>query len=267
MRSVRDRLAPTERGVPADKHRGTVQRIPLPERRNDRDGGVEFIVSWDRFGRQRRTYGHWSAKIIRVRGAEAGDLATRLSPCRSVARMRVRDAADLRECAIERGMCWEIRRGPQVSVYNVPFDVRDNHVRGRHLLVLNTAGFDHDETFLARDAARVSEGVDHEAAANQLEVRLEDLNSQRFQHLFLLGHPPLHARGQRYGAAPARCSRSRSPRSSRARMRNTTFGRSDRAPDKSRLRPPTVPRLCSPGTERPALLRRDETFPQPGTRR
>src|ERR1039457_2962669 len=175
--------------------------------------------------------------------------------------MCVRDAPDLREGAIKRGMRREIGRRPQIAFDHLTLEIRDYHVGRGHLLIRNAAGLDHDETFLARDAARVPEGVDHQSAANQLEVRFVDLSSQRFQQSGLPARAPL------FGAAPARCFRSPPPRNPAVQTRSTASGRADTAPDRSRLPCALIPRSCRPDTARPALLRSSETYPRPGVRR
>ena len=73
----------------------------------------------------------------------------------------------------------------QFAYYRAAIQVGDHHVGRRHLVVRHTARFDHDQAFFARYGAGVAEGVDHQAAADQLEIGVQNFSAQRFQHVCL----------------------------------------------------------------------------------
>ena len=52
---------------------------------------------------------------------------------------------------------------------------------GLEFVVVDAGGLDDDEALLAVDAGGVAEGVEHEAAANELEVGFEDLFAKFFE--------------------------------------------------------------------------------------
>jgi hypothetical protein len=63
-------------------------------------------------------------------------------------------------------------------------------VVGIHLVVGNAAGFDDHESVVARDAAGVAKGVEHQSATNQFEIGFENFFTEtREKHSVLPRQP------------------------------------------------------------------------------
>jgi hypothetical protein len=70
----------------------------------------------------------------------------------------------------------------QMAFDDAPFEVRHHNVLGAHVFVRHAAGLDRHQALIARDAAGVAEGVQHQAAAHQFEIGLQHVPAQRLQH-------------------------------------------------------------------------------------
>src|SRR6185369_6622816 len=101
---VRNGWSPAKRRVPGQEGRRNVAMIEVVETTNDRLARVRLVITRHFIVRQMADDGNRPVKMVRVRGAEARDLAAGLRPDRGVMRMRVYDAADRLECAIKREM-------------------------------------------------------------------------------------------------------------------------------------------------------------------
>src|SRR5262249_16083837 len=132
--------------------------------------------------------GNRSMKVVRVSGPQAWNWPPRLRPGRGVAGMSMGNAADRHKGPIEREVCWKIGRWPQCAFNRAPGEIGHDHVGGPHLVISDPAGLDYHQPFFTGDAAGIAEGVDDQAATNQLQVGLKDLFTKRLQpHGTLLG--------------------------------------------------------------------------------
>jgi hypothetical protein len=75
----------------------------------------------------------------------------------------------------------EIGGGLEVAFDDLAVEVGDDHVAGAEVVVIDAGGLDDDEALLAVDAGGVAEGVEHEAAADELEIGFEDLFAKFFE--------------------------------------------------------------------------------------
>ena len=91
--------------------------------------------------------------------------------------MCMRDAADGRESAIERGVRRKIGRRTQVAFDNFAVKIGDDHVLRLHAVIRNAAGLDDDQTFRARNAAGIAESGEHEVATDQVQIGFEHFGS------------------------------------------------------------------------------------------
>src|ERR1035438_1280107 len=64
----------------------------------------------------------------------------------------------------------------QIVISDLTGKIGDHNLLRREFVIGNTAGLDGNQSLTAVDAAGIAEGVEHEAATNQFQVR--------FQHLF-----------------------------------------------------------------------------------
>jgi len=77
-------------------------------------------------------------EIVGVRGAEARNFALRLSPGGGGSRMRVCDASDGGELAIQNHVGGQIGGRAQGTLDNFAVQIRDHQVLGFHLVVRYT---------------------------------------------------------------------------------------------------------------------------------
>jgi hypothetical protein len=174
------RGAPSERAVSVDENPGRFAGIEAAEAPDDGAAGIALIVAGDLGGFERGGDGDGAAAVIGLSGAVAGDFAAGLRPGRGVGRVRVDDAAGA-EGAVDLQMRRQIGRRAEAAFDDAAVQVRDHHLFGRQLFKWDAARLDDDQALLEPQAARVAEGVKHEAAANEFAVGLENLASQFIQ--------------------------------------------------------------------------------------
>ena len=187
QRGLRGVGSPGKGRMAGDEHGRNLHRIEPRESPDNRESGVGFAVGADLLVGEAGGDRDRTVEIIGMRSAVAGDLAFRLRPARRGARMAVGDTADGGPRAVEDEVRGQVGGGPQLAFDNLPVEVRDDKVRRFHPVVWDTARFDRDETLLAIDAAGISPGVHDEAAADELQVGVEDLFSERFEFHALAG--------------------------------------------------------------------------------
>ena len=154
--------------------RGAAQRVEAFHAGNDGEPGIRFVIGLDLLARELGGERDFAVEVVRVRGAEARDLAIRLRPCGGMARVRVHDAADFGKRFVERDVGREIGRGRSEPSTVLPSRSVITMSAGGHLLVRDSAGFDHAKPVLARDGAGIAEGEDDQSTADQVEIGFEN---------------------------------------------------------------------------------------------
>src|SRR5262249_49521498 len=125
---------------------------------------------------------HGTMEVVGVSRSETRDVTASLGPRGSMSRMSVGYTADRRECTVERNMGREIGRRPEGPFHDTAVQGGHDHVGRRHALVGYAARLDYHQSVLPRYTTRVAERVDHQAAAHELEIGLQYLSPQCFQH-------------------------------------------------------------------------------------
>src|SRR5580765_2911128 len=97
LRSFGRGRAPRERSMIGDENGGDFARIDILKEAGDGVPGVFFIGGGDFFVAHGIGDWHRAAKIVAMRGTEAGNCLARLGPSGGVLGMRVTDTADFRE--------------------------------------------------------------------------------------------------------------------------------------------------------------------------
>jgi hypothetical protein len=87
--------------------------------------------------------------------------------------MRVSDSANPRKRFIKDKVSRKVRRRPQVPLDDLAFEVHDDEIFRLHRLVGNATRLDDYEALVPGNAARVSEGVKHQPAADKFEIGVE----------------------------------------------------------------------------------------------
>src|ERR1700740_2697781 len=95
--------------------------------------------------------------------------------------MRVDDAADAGKAPVDFQVSCEVRRRAKLTLHDFTVHLGDHHVLRRKTAILHSAGLDGDQTIPSRNAGGVSESVEHQAAAHQLEIGLENFFPQSSQ--------------------------------------------------------------------------------------
>lgn len=91
------------------------------------------------------------------------------------------DGTDGQEFAIEEGVGVEVGGGLVGAIDDLAIQIRDYHVLGAEVVVVDPGGFDDNKALFAIDATGVAEGVKHEAAADEFEVGFQHLGTQVLQ--------------------------------------------------------------------------------------
>ena len=208
----RGTCAPTERSVSSHQHRRDRIAIELRERATNGRASFEFVVTGNLGRIQAIGDRHWPMKIVCVRCPEAWDRGFRLGPRCGVLRMRVRYSTDAGEMFVQFQMRRQVRGGAQVAVDDFACEVGDDHVRWRQLLIGNAARLDGNQPFGAIDPADIAEGVEHKTAANQFQVRFQDLFAQCLQqHWGKMKDPQKFKRALFLNVMPRNTKRARLP--------------------------------------------------------
>ena len=114
-------------------------------------------------------------KVVGVGCAECGNGEAGLGEGGGELGVGVDDGADLGELAIEQGVGVEIGGGAEIAFEDFAVEVGDDHVAGAEVIIGDAGGLDHNQSLLAINAGGVAEGVEDEAAADELEVGVKDL--------------------------------------------------------------------------------------------
>ena len=109
-------------------------------------------------------------KVVGVRRAQAGNLPPGLGEHRGVAAVRVHDAADGLEGAIQDQMGRRVAGGFQIALDHAAVQVDDDHALRLKFVVGHAAGLDDDKALLAVDAAGIAPGERHQAGLHQVAV-------------------------------------------------------------------------------------------------
>ena len=150
----------------------------------DDDGAGVADVGFSHFGGgEGLGDGNRAVEVVGVGGAEAGNRAAGLGPGGGELRVRVDDAADLWELAVEERVRVEIAGRTQGALDDFAVEVGDDQVFRLERGVIDAAGLDDDQGLGAGtvDAAGVAEGVGSKAAAGDFLVGVEDLFAKRFE--------------------------------------------------------------------------------------
>ncbi len=146
-----------------------------PEAADDGEAGFVDVAAADGVVREGVGAGDGAVEVVGVGGAEGRDGEAGLGEGGGVLRVGVDDGADGREFAVEQGVGVEIGGGAEVAFDDPAVEVGDDHVLGAEVVVVDAGGLDDDEALFAIDAGGVAEGVEDEAALDELEVGFEDL--------------------------------------------------------------------------------------------
>src|SRR5580704_3427531 len=176
------RCAPAKWRMPRHQNSRHVQRIQLRESPHDRVARIHFIVVANLFRRQRTGHRNRPVKIIRMRRAEARNLARRLRPRRCVSRMRVRHAADSLKRFVQNQMRRQVRRRPQTPFHRLAVQIDNNQIFRLHRFVRHAARLDRNQSFFAIDPARIPKRVQHQPAPHQFQIGFQYFFAQRFQN-------------------------------------------------------------------------------------
>lgn len=149
--------------------------LQLAQALDNGDAGEMLIVLRDFSGCERAHQWDGAVKVVRVRGAEAGNLTTRLRKHGGMQAVRVRDAADLGEFTVKDEMRFRVGGGPEAALHHPAIQVEDDDVGGRELQIIHAAGFDGPEAGGTVHAADVAPSQAYEAAGLQGTIGFTDL--------------------------------------------------------------------------------------------
>ena len=111
-------------------------------------------------------------------GAKGRDGQAGLRETGSEFRVRVHHGADRRKLAIQQRMGVKIGGRTQVAFNNLAVKIRNDHVLGAQLVVVDAGRLDDHQALLAVHARGIAEGVQNEAMADKFEVGFKDLGAE-----------------------------------------------------------------------------------------
>jgi hypothetical protein len=82
-------------------------------------------------------------------------------------------SSDGGEGAVKCDVGSEVGRGLEFAFDDFAVEVSDDHVGGSHPVIGDSTRLDDAEALVARDCAGVAERVDHQAAADELQIGFE----------------------------------------------------------------------------------------------
>ena len=145
--------------------------------------GVGFVVGLNFLGREQARAGHVAIPVIGLGRAVGRRCPSGLRPGRGVEAVRVHDAADLREGAIEHQVRGRVRTGLELALDDLAGLQRHHDLMLRLHAVVGHAGWlDDDEAALAVDPADVAPGLNDQAFRHEIEVGLADFRFEFFEH-------------------------------------------------------------------------------------
>src|SRR5579875_1625470 len=119
MSGVDGSCAPSKGCVSADQNAGYSDGIQVLETVRDGQSSIQDIISGNLVVAQLVSHRNGAVEVIGVSRAEGWNFAPGLGPRGCVLRVRMHDAADRWELAIEMQMCGEVRRWPQQSFHYI----------------------------------------------------------------------------------------------------------------------------------------------------
>src|SRR4030081_631240 len=95
--------------------------------------------------------------------------------------MSMRNSTRIRKSLVNFDVSRQIRRRTQFPLDNASGHVRDDDILRRHRVIRDATRLDGNEALVASDAAGVTESVEHQAAADELKVRIQHFLPQDLQ--------------------------------------------------------------------------------------
>src|ERR1700732_3931807 len=95
--------------------------------------------------------------------------------------MSVRTPAGVRKSLVNLDVSRQIRGRTQFALDNASSHVRDDDILRRHRVIRDATRLDGNEALVASDAAGVTESVEHQAAADELKIRVQHFLPQDLQ--------------------------------------------------------------------------------------
>ncbi len=167
------------------QHGGHGGGIETAKAIDDHLPGAAFVVLGHLALAQGPRDGHGTVKMVGVRRAQAGDLPPGLGEHRGVTAVRVHDAADRLESAVQDHVGGRVAGGFQLALHHAAVQVHHDHALGLKLVVGYAAGLDDHQARGAIDAAGVAPGERHQAGLGQVAVDCTNESFQIVQHQWL----------------------------------------------------------------------------------
>src|ERR1700716_3371874 len=99
--------------------------------------------------------------------------------------MSMRNSTRIRKSLVNLDVSRQIRRRTQFPLDNASGNVRDDDILRRHRAIRDATRLDCYEALIASDTAGVTKSVEHQAAAGEVQIRVQHLWAQDLQQLRL----------------------------------------------------------------------------------
>ena len=142
---------------------------------DDGNAGLCFVLTGNLRLAELLRAGDLAEEVIGMRGAQGRYATAGLRPDCGPGRVRVHDATDGRELAIELKMGWQIGRGAQCAFEHTALPVDHHHVVLLHARIGNAAGFDDDRAAGGIARTDIAPGEIDQAELGQFQIGFEHL--------------------------------------------------------------------------------------------
>src|SRR5215469_1481976 len=179
--------SPAKRRVAGNQDPRHMQGILFAYATRDGQAGVPLVVRMNFLLRKGLCDGDGAVEVIGMRRPETRNGAPCLRPRRGSSGMSVSHPADRGERIVKNQVCGQVRGWPKVPFDGPAFEVDDDQMFRLHGVVRNTAWFNDHQSVFSRNAAGVTESVEDQAAADELQIGLQYLLAKLFEsHAFPL---------------------------------------------------------------------------------
>ncbi|MNC30493.1 hypothetical protein D3C75_787790 [compost metagenome] len=181
-------LAPGEGRMAVDQHTRNLQGVQAEalEGFDNHIAGFQLVGAFNlRFGHVAGA-GHLAVEIIRVGGPQRRDASPRLGPCRCPRGMGMHNAADAGKSLVQRHMGSRIGGRLVVALHRFALQIHHYHMLRLHHVIRYAAWFNNHQAAFPVDTAYIPPGKGDQAVFGQVQIGLQHLFLQLFQHIHSL---------------------------------------------------------------------------------
>ena len=157
-------------------------RVFIAEGLDNHLAGLLLVLARDLCRRHCARAGDRTVEIVAMRRAERRNRHAGLRKGRCPAGMRMYDAADIREGAIQFDVRRGVRGRAKRTFDNRSVQINHDHIIRRHVLIFHTRRLDNDQALFPVDTGYITPGKCDELVLWEQEIGFQHLLLELFQH-------------------------------------------------------------------------------------